>query len=71
MRWKIGILIAVFLALPSGAATTKRNKAECEKIRTEIRKIESRMRSGYSGKQGEKLNEKLRKLKAKRFEVCS
>ena len=70
MRRKIGFLVVINLAFASVSAAPNSDKAECEKVRVEIRKIESRMRSGYSGRQGEKLNEKLRKLKARRFRLC-
>jgi hypothetical protein len=45
-------------------------KADCAAIREEIRNIESRMRAGYTRAQGERYEERLRKLKEKRRRLC-
>ena len=42
----------------------------CEEVKQAIRDIEARMRAGYSRAQGERYEEKLRKLKRKRSRVC-
>ena len=70
MRKMTALLIAICLAVTMVQAAGNRDKSECARIREKIRKIESRMRAGYTNKQGEKYNEQLRKLKAKRYELC-
>ena len=45
-------------------------KAECEKVKQKIRKIESRMRQGYSRAEGERMSEQLRELRAMRSKRC-
>jgi hypothetical protein len=45
-------------------------KARCEETRQRIKKIESKMRQGYSASQGEKLAEALRKQRLLRSKRC-
>ena len=63
-------VITVFLALPSAADSRRDRQLECEKIKQEIREIQSKMRSGYTRAQGEKLEARLRKLRALRAKAC-
>ena len=63
-------LFIVLLAAPVGAAPSKAEKAACAEVKEKIRTIESRMRSGYTRAQGERYEERLRELKAKRYELC-
>lgn len=46
------------------------DKTECREVKAAIREIESRMRNGYTAAQGIRYDEKLRKLKDKRYKVC-
>jgi hypothetical protein len=46
-------------------------KAECEETKQRIRKIQSKMRLGYTRKQGERLEAELRRLRAIRSKRCS
>jgi hypothetical protein len=43
---------------------------ECEKIKQRIRHIQSRMRSGYTRAQGERMEAELRRLRAMRRKAC-
>ena len=45
-------------------------KLECEEIKQKIRYIQSKMRSGYTRSQGEKMEADLRKLRALRKKAC-
>jgi hypothetical protein len=65
------LIIAVFL-LTGVDASAKRtcDKDECHKVKTAIRAIEARMRNGYTAAQGIRFDERLRKLKDKRSDVC-
>jgi len=43
---------------------------ECEEIKQKIRYIQSKMRSGYTRSQGEKMEADLRRLRALRKKAC-
>lgn len=56
------------LTIPADAVAADRR--ECQKIKEQIRAIEARMRRPYTASQGVRLDERLRKLKDKRYRVC-
>ena len=64
-------ILAVNLLI-SFAVTAHENcpKAECEETKQKIRQIQSKMRQGYTRKQGEKMEADLRKLRAIRSKQC-
>ena len=67
------ILTVTFLCLlflPDVSAHEHCPKAECEATKQKIRKIQSTMRQGYTRKQGEKMEAKLRMLRAIRSKKC-
>ena len=64
------IIIGICLTLPANADSRRDRLLECERIKEEIRHIQSRMRTGYSRTQGEKLEARLRKLRARRAKAC-
>ena len=70
MRSTILIVVAAVLALPAAADSRRDRLLECEKIKQEIREIQSKMRSGYTRAQGEKFEARLRKLRALRAKAC-
>jgi hypothetical protein len=43
---------------------------KCKTTKEKIRKIQSKMRSGYTRAQGEKMEEQLRKLRKQRRKFC-
>ena len=45
-------------------------KVECEKTKQKIKKLQSKMRRGYSRAQGEKWRDQLRELRAVRSKQC-
>lgn len=45
-------------------------KDSCAKVKQQIRNLESKMRSGYSARQGERWSAKLRELRRKRAKTC-
>lgn len=51
-------------------AGDKRDKDECRAVKEEIRRIQARMRRGYSAAEGVKLNAKLLELRERRLKVC-
>jgi hypothetical protein len=64
----LALLSLTWLCTTPAAAPTDR--AACEKVKQQIREIESRMRNGYSAAQGIRYQERLRKLKEKRYKLC-
>ncbi len=46
-------------------------KAECEETKQRIKKIQSKMRLGYTRRQGERLEAELRRLRALRSKKCA
>jgi 5-formyltetrahydrofolate cyclo-ligase len=63
------LALALLFATPA-EASRKTDAAACAEVKEKIRTIESRMRAGYTRAQGERYNEKLRELKAKRAKLC-
>lgn len=71
MKRLAGMLaLAILIAPPATLADRKIREAECAEVKEKIRNIESRMRAGYSRAEGERYNEKLRELKARRSKLC-
>lgn len=64
------ILALLGAALQPAMAGTNDDEAACAAVKEDIREIEARMRAGYTRAQGEKLEAKLRKLKARRSKLC-
>ena len=64
------ITVALLAVAARSDATPDCNKLACNDVKQEIREIESRMRAGYSRAQGEKYEERLRKLRRKRSRLC-
>lgn len=64
------MLLIISLSLSSIEASGKVDKAACAEVKEKIRTMESRMRSGYTRAQGERYEERLRELKAKRYKLC-
>ena len=69
MRLMFVIAIAVLLAT-TVPAHEYCPKADCEKTRQKIRQIQSKMRQGYTARQGEKMEADLRKYRALRSKQC-
>ncbi len=63
------LLLVTLIQLPA-IAGSKVDKAACEKVKQQIRVIESRMRDGYSAAQGIRYEAQLRDLRNKRYKFC-
>lgn len=61
-------LALLWLSQPLLADETREN--ECKAVKEEIRRIQARMRRGYSAAQGVKLDAKLLELRERRLKVC-
>lgn len=68
MRIAVVAALALMPALQAAAAADTRD--ECEKVKAEIRKVQEKMRRGYSAAQGVKLNARLLELRERRLKVC-
>ncbi len=64
------MLLLISLSLLGTEASGKVDKAACAEVKEKIRAIESRMRAGYTRAQGERYEERLRELRAKRYKLC-
>lgn len=64
------ILLLLVLATMQAAADTRDDEAACEKVKQQIRSIQTKMRNGYSAAQGIRYDERLRELKKKRYKLC-
>lgn len=62
-------LVALSIGVPH-PALAKSSKEKCEEVKQKIRKIESKMRQGYSAKEGIRLDEELRRLREIRWKTC-
>lgn len=69
MRFLLTIALLLVLAT-GGVAHEVDDKAQCARINEKIRHIQSRMRSGYTRAQGERLETQLRKLRQQRKSKC-
>ena len=64
------LLISIVLLLASADSRGSDRELECEKIKQKISQIQSKMRSGYTRAEGEKLEAELRRLRALRRKAC-
>ncbi len=69
MKSIIAVMTCIAL-LVTPAAAHDDLKAKCEETKQKIKKLESRMRAGYSRAQGEKWRDRLRELRAVRSKQC-
>ncbi len=70
MREILATIICAVLLMSTVNAHNYCPKAECEKTKQKIRKVESKMRQGYTRAQGEKWRSQLRELRAVRSKQC-
>jgi uncharacterized membrane protein (DUF106 family) len=68
----ISYTLIALLTLASAAqlVASPVDREECEKVKQQIRALEAKMRNGYSAAQGIRYDERMRKLKDKRYKVC-
>ena len=66
------LLAALFIyALnAAGAPADADRQSECAETKAKIRKIESKMRQGYTAKQGVRMEDELRRLRERRKRLC-
>lgn len=66
----LSVVVVTMLYATVASAHEYCPKAECEETKQKIRQIQSKMRQGYTSKQGEKLQADLRKYRAIRSKKC-
>jgi len=66
------LLVVIFSLLYSSTtmAQVQSDQEKCAKTKQQIRLVQSKMRAGYTRAQGEKLEARLRKLRAERARRC-
>ncbi|MGI9342415.1 MAG: hypothetical protein ACR2QV_06165 [Gammaproteobacteria bacterium] len=65
------VLTLLLALLPAGASANHRfTREQCRRISERMKKLQSRLRQGYSAKQGRRYREKMRELQLQRFRKC-
>lgn len=64
------LVFALLTAAAAAPAADRPDEEKCEEVKEKIRKVQDRMRSGYSAAEGVRLNEKLLELRKRRRKVC-
>jgi hypothetical protein len=70
MKSQAWMLLLLLAFLGPAEAGSKQDEAACAEAKEKIRNIQSKMRSGYTRAQGEKYEQRLRELRAKRYKLC-
>jgi len=70
MKTIILALAVQLMLVPVGHTHDDIAQRKCLQTKDKIRKIESRMRQGYSARQGIRMDEQLRRLKKQRSKHC-
>jgi hypothetical protein len=64
------MLVSFLLLQVDAEAHDRHRKEACAKVKARIRLVESRMRAGYSARQGYRLEDRLRELRKERARLC-
>ena len=67
VAWTIMLTVLIQSSVVAG---DQNDAVACDKVKKQIRVIESKMRNGYSAAQGIRYDEKLRELRKKRYKIC-
>lgn len=71
MKILTAVLTFALVAGSQGALGKSRcDKYECHEIKSQIREIQAKMRTGYSAAQGVRYDAKLRQLRSRRAKYC-
>jgi hypothetical protein len=71
MKVVVLALAAHLLLTPSSYAVEDDRRQKCEQTKQKIKTIHSKMRQGYSVRQGIRMDENLRRLKKQRSKYCN
>lgn len=69
MRY-LPLIVIGLLCLSPPVFAADRGEDECAEVKEKIRKVQAKMRRGYSAEQGVKLNARLLELRKRRSKVC-
>lgn len=64
------LLIAATLLPGAVGSHHKLDKQDCARLTRKIRKLQSRLRRGYSARQGRRYRQQMRELQLTRFRKC-
>jgi hypothetical protein len=70
VRVLLAFLMCLVFATKATPLVTDDREAKCAEAKEKIRKIESKMRQGYTARQGVKMQDELRSLRELRKRVC-
>lgn len=70
MRWLAALLLYLVYSAMALPSPTDERDLKCAETREKIRKIEAKMRQGYTARQGVRMQEELRSLREKRRRLC-
>jgi len=66
----VAFIFAASVTAAQGCGSRSACRAECDEIKRKISRLHARMRDGYGGREGEKMQAELRRLREKRLRVC-
>jgi F0F1-type ATP synthase membrane subunit b/b' len=70
VRVLLAFLLCLVFATKAAPSATDEREVKCAETREKIRRIESKMRQGYTAKQGIKMQDELRSLRELRKRIC-
>jgi hypothetical protein len=70
VRVLLALLLCLVFAARAAPLLTDEREIKCAETRDKIRRIESKMRQGYTAKQGVKMQDELRSLRELRRRLC-
>jgi hypothetical protein len=70
VRLLLAFILCLVYATPAVTSPADERKTECAKTKEKIRRIESKMRHGYTASQGIKMEDELRRLRERRARTC-
>jgi F0F1-type ATP synthase membrane subunit b/b' len=70
VRVLLAFLLCLLFAAKAVPSAMDEREIKCAETREKIRRIESKMRQGYTAKQGIKMQDELRSLRELRKRIC-
>jgi hypothetical protein len=70
VRLLLAFMLYLLYSATAVPAPMDERELKCAETREKIRKIESKMRQGYTAKQGVKMQDELRSLRVLRKRIC-
>ncbi len=70
VRLLLALMLYLLLSVTALPSPTDERQIKCAETKEKIRKIESKMRQGYTARQGIKMQDELRSLREQRKRLC-